>query len=134
MQIAIFLFGGLALVGFAVVAITAGSSAAAGVERDPDVVEEPGTESLRYRVPVGQDPAVVVSALRQEGYDAVPEQVPEGHDVVVPCPRGRDVHRARVRATIQHTNASSVEGDPYDVPPVTFADESRDHPRRSEPT
>ena len=123
MQIVIFLFGGLALVGFAVVAITAGSSAAGGAERDGEVAEEPETEALRYRVAVGQDPVVVVAALRQEGYDAVAEPVPDGHDVVVPCPRGRDVHRARVRATIQHTNASNVEGGPYDVPPVTFDDE-----------
>jgi hypothetical protein len=87
------------------------------------VMMEPKTEVLRYRVPVAQDPVVVIAALRQEGYDAVAEPVPEGHDVVVACPRGRDVHRARVRATIQHTNASNVEGGPYDVPPVKFDDE-----------
>jgi hypothetical protein len=86
-------------------------------------MKEPQTEVLRYRVPVAQDPVVVVAALRQEGYDAVAEPVPEGHDVVVACPEGRDVHRARVRATIQDTNASNVEGGPYDVPPVKFDDE-----------
>jgi hypothetical protein len=80
-------------------------------------------ETLRYRVPVGQDPVVVVAALHREGYDAVAEQVPEGYDVVVACPEGRDRHRARVRATIQHTDAGNVEGDTYDVPPVAFADE-----------
>jgi hypothetical protein len=121
MQIAIFLLGGLALVGFAVVAITAGSSGGGGVERDHEGAEEP--ETLRYRVPVGQDPVVVVAALRQEGYDASAEPVPEGHDVVVPCPGGRDLHRPRVRATIQHADVTNPEGDPYDVPPVTFADE-----------
>jgi hypothetical protein len=94
-----------------------------GNERERGVMKESQAEVLRYRVPVAQDPVVVVAALRQEGYDAVAEQVPEGHDVVVACPRGRDVHRARVRATIQHTNASNVEGGPYDVPPVKFDDE-----------
>ena len=69
----------------------------------------------RYRRPC--------KALRQEGYDAVAEPVPEGHDVVVACPQGRDENRARVRATIQRTNASNVEGGPYDVPPVKFDDE-----------
>jgi hypothetical protein len=110
-------------VGVAGVAIAGSLSAAGGGRRGQEATEEPQAEVLRYRVPVAQDPVVVLAALRQEGYDAVAEQVPEGHDVVVACPRGRDVHRARVRATIQHTNASNVEGGPYDVPPVKFDDE-----------
>jgi len=123
MEIAIFLIGGIALVVVAIVAITGSLNAAGKTQRDHEVVAEPTTDTLRYRVPVGQDPAVVLAALSQEGYDAVAEQVPEGHDVVVACPEGRNRHRARIRATIQYANASDAEGDPYDVPPVAFADE-----------
>lgn len=41
--------------------------------------DRPNVPTLRYQVPEGQDPVALVSALREEGYDAVAE----GEHVVV---------------------------------------------------
>ena len=55
------------------------------------------TEFLRYRMPEGQDPAAVLAALRQEGFDPVQDSETAGREVLIPCPAGKDRERARVR-------------------------------------
>jgi hypothetical protein len=90
-----------------------------GARQRAEAVQGPDSETLRYHVPAGQDPAAVVAALTSEGFTAVSEPVPTGHDVVVAVREGRERHRARVRATIQHAGG---EG-PEPAEPVRFTDE-----------
>lgn len=78
-------------------------------------VEQPGTDTLRYRVPEGQDPLAVLSALQQAGYDAVTE----GEDVVVPVAAG---DRERVRSVIEGS-AYNLDTDVGPDRRVRFADE-----------
>jgi hypothetical protein len=81
------------------------------------------TQSLRYSVPEGQDPAAVMAALRQEGYEPIQDQDTAGRDVLIPCPAGKDRDRARVRAILVHVAPLNLEGDPADTSSVRFADE-----------
>ena len=75
---------------------------------------------LRYRVPVGQDAAAVLGALRVEGFSAETTELAGYEDVVIACDPRRD--RERVRQVL--TDAPiDMEGDPFDGPPVTFTDE-----------
>lgn len=98
--------------------------AVAAVKRRDDAVkrEVPRNETLRYRVPEGQDPAAVLAALEVEGYAATMSPAPASDVVVIPCQRGADHERAHVRAVIAHA-ALNLEDDPGDHP-VRFADES----------
>ena len=94
--------------------------------KDPrDNVERDDAERLRYRVPTGQDPAVVVSALTKEGYTAESVLVPEGHDVLIAFEGERERERARVREVIAAADVSAIgaEGTHYELPPVRFLDE-----------
>lgn len=81
------------------------------------------TESLRYTVPEGQDPAAVMAALRLEGFEPVPDSATAGRDVLIPCPAGKERERARVRAVLAHAAPLNLEGDPADTSSVRFADE-----------
>jgi hypothetical protein len=81
------------------------------------------TDALRYRVPEGQDPVAVMTALRGDGFEPVQDTATAGRDVLIPCPAGKDRERARVRAIIEHVAPLNLEGDPADTPPVRFADE-----------
>lgn len=82
-------------------------------------------EMLRYRVPEGQDPAMVLAALQKEGFDAVPDVQGAGpsHDVLVPCVDGVERHRAHVRSVIQSVEEVNSTGDRRQLPRVKFADE-----------
>ena len=86
-----------------------------------DELAGPAT-TLDYVVPSGQDPALLVSALRQDGYEAAPD--PRDTDVLhIECPGGLDRERPRVRATLQSVRRTGFEGAPMDPEPVRFADE-----------
>ena len=94
--------------------------------KDPrDNVERQGGQHLRYRVPTGQDPAVVVAALTKAGFTAEAVPVPEGHDVVVSLAEDRERDRSRVRDAIAQADVSAIggEGTSYELPPVRFLDE-----------
>ncbi|HET8559912.1 MAG TPA: hypothetical protein VFL69_05295 [Marmoricola sp.] len=96
--------------------------------RQGRVQEEAKTSSvdmLRYRVPEGQDPAVVLAALQKEGFEAIPDLQGSGstQDVLIPCEGGVDRHRAHVRSVIQSTDRINIEGDRTQIPRVRFADE-----------
>ena len=84
---------------------------------------DPSVPTLDYRVPAGQDPVVLLTALSAEGYAATPD--PREPDLVhISTPAGPDHDRARVRATI-----ASVRGTALDAPAamdpveVRFTDE-----------
>ncbi len=91
----------------------------------------PPEEELRYVVPTGQDPAVLLAALHADGYDAVTVLEHGRHVVVVSCPAGADRDRAHVRAVIRAAAQTSLEGEQFDPGRVEFEDEAADgRPRR----
>jgi hypothetical protein len=93
-------------------------------QHQTDVKSSP-VDMLRYQVPEGQDPAIVLAALQKEGFHAIPDVHGAGasHDVLIPCPEGVDRHRAHVRSIIQGTEQINYEGDQRQIPQVRFADE-----------
>jgi hypothetical protein len=99
--------------------------AVAALKRRDDAVKRvafaPETDTLRYHVPNGQDPAAVLAALEMEGYAATLAPEPQADDVLIPCLSGADRERAHVRAVIAHA-ALNMEGTPGDRP-VLFVDE-----------
>jgi hypothetical protein len=102
--------------------LLAGRTGARGARRRREAVLDADVETLRYRVPNGQDPAMLLAALTHQGFAAVAEPVREGKDVVVSCPDGRERERDRVRTTIQ--DASDMGGSEWPRPGrVTFLDE-----------
>lgn len=115
----------------AAIALTTGALPA--LRRRDDAVKEeaavrdaaPGADTLRYRVPEGQDPAAVMAALEAAGYHATPAPELNTHDLLVPCPHGADPaqQRAHVRAVIAGA-ALNLEGD-SERSPVVFEDERR---------
>lgn len=79
--------------------------------------------TLDYEVPEGQDPAVIMVALRQEGYEATVEPSGRHPHVLVPCPSGTERERAHVRAVVQGASVSALDdGVPLEQE-VRFADE-----------
>ena len=81
-------------------------------------VTSPQTDTLRYRVPQGQDPVAVITALQRAGHDAVAD----GDDVVVTCRGGGASEREQVRSVIEGA-AVNVESDVVPGNRVRFADE-----------
>lgn len=80
-------------------------------------------ETLDYEVPQGQDPAVLIAALQEDGYHAAadPQQTNLLH---IDCPTGVNRERPRVRATLESVHSTAMDsGVPTDPPPVRFADE-----------
>lgn len=117
------------VVGILVIAVVAyiafivlGARASAAADQS-DPAEAPRTEVLRYDVPDGQDPVVVVSALRKAGYDPATDLVEGSTTVVVPCPAGVDRERAHVREVIAGASETTLEGPEFDPGRVTFEDE-----------
>ena len=82
---------------------------------------EPDTDTLRYRVPEGEDPVAVVAALQAQGYEAVTDHRHGRQDVLVVCPVSARQDREPVRAVIARAEAN-LEGDPSQHP-VRFIDE-----------
>lgn len=92
-------------------------SAEAG-EVEPEDVE--AGRALRYDVPRGQDPAVVLVALEHAGVEAWPDPHRPGRAIVIPCEGHRDV-RDRARAAIEGARSTSLDGPPtLDPRPVRF--------------
>jgi hypothetical protein len=79
---------------------------------------------LRYRVPVGQDPAGVISTLRLAGYHVERDQRPTHiQEVVITSATDGALDREQVRAAIERAPID-IEGAPAAPHPVVFADES----------
>lgn len=83
----------------------------------------PHVEILRYRLPDGQDPAVLIAALEMEGYEADLEVESSGRYLLVECPSGRDRERARVRNVLAQNQMASLEGPPIYAGRIVFEDE-----------
>lgn len=78
--------------------------------------------AVRYRVPEGQDPVAVTTALTHEGFHPALDYA-GGHDriVVVPCPHGEE-DREQVRAAIATAGTALQDGAP-EPHRVRFLDE-----------
>jgi len=91
--------------------------------RVQDEVKHGDVEAVRYQVPEGQDPAVVMAALRHEGFEPVGDQEATAQDILVPCSSSSD--RDRVRRVIASA-PTSLEGGPHPAAgphEVRFTDE-----------
>lgn len=122
-----FLIGLFIVVVVAVVMMstTMGKSASSGTV-DPFTEIEKGPH-VRYRVPPGQDPVVVISTLREAGFNAVPDQASHEQAVVVGLKEDTAETRETVRQVIAGAQATNVEGPPViDPRPVRFEGESDD--------
>ena len=92
-------------------------------ERERKRITDTRHESLVYEVPEGQDPATIVTALRNDGLDAT-EVLRHGRQrVVIACRDGRGDLRPRARALIANEADLSHEGDPGQNRDITFVDE-----------
>jgi hypothetical protein len=77
--------------------------------------------TLDYLVPPGQDPAALMAALQEDGYQAAPD--PRRTDLLhIACPTGLDRERPRVRATLESAERGVSDDSP--TGPVRFVDEA----------
>jgi hypothetical protein len=114
----------LVLVG---VAMVAKRFARTEIERS-DQLQRVDRPTLRYQVPPGQDPAVVMHALRRAGYEASPdsEPGPSSPVVIVGARNGGPVDREAVRATLMSASGTNIvpeESEQVDRRRVLFEDE-----------
>jgi len=116
---------GIIVLGVLLVIALGGLGASAGRRK---TVLDPREEQLRYHVPVGQDAAVLVAALKKDGYEAVGDLVEGREYIEIACPAGRDRERAHVRAIIANTHRTSLESgrNEFDPGRVVFEDENRE--------
>jgi hypothetical protein len=84
-----------------------------------DIMVVPAEERLEYDVPPGQDPTVVLLALKRAGYHVAPANSPHHHAVEILCPSGADRERDKVRAVIGQTRSTAGGGSSR----VRFTDE-----------
>ncbi len=84
-------------------------------------LRRPGAPTLTYTVPPGQDPAVLMAALRHAGYTSVTDLKGGGELLVVECPDEHD--RADVRSIIEHVDRAGFDGPEMHVAHVAFEDE-----------
>lgn len=106
-----------------VVSATMGKSGEAG-ESDPSAAlrKEP---HVLYRVPDGQDPAVVLAHLREAGWTALPDRVGFEQLVVIGLREDTAEAREEVRRVIAGARATNIEGPPaVDPTPVRFEGET----------
>jgi hypothetical protein len=75
---------------------------------------------VRYHVPVGQDAAAALAAVRNAGFEARVDIAGGDEDVLVTCDAGHDDERLR---RVLSNAPIDMAGHPFDTPPVTFAEE-----------
>lgn len=83
-------------------------------------VHQPGTYTLSYAVPEGQDPAVLMAALARAGYTSVPDTEGGAERLLIECPSQA---RAQVRSIIEHVGSAGFDGPEMHVGHVSFEDE-----------
>ena len=88
-------------------------------------------DQLRYRVPNGQDPAVVIAELTKDGFDSTTETIGGFHQVAISCPPGSGGREAAREAITRANRTSNFDGGPIERP-VVFEGEPDDH-RETDP-
>lgn len=96
--------------------------------QESDRLQDNDRPTLRYLVPPGQDPAVVLGALRESGYDASPDSEPGPSSplVIIGSRTGGSPDREDVRSVLtalDETNVNPDESGSVDLAPVRFTDE-----------
>ena len=71
-------------------------------------LHDPGTPTLEYEVPTGQDPVDILAALELAGFTASVDPHHTHQHVLVGCPDGVDRQRPLVRSVIGSTGLSAV--------------------------
>ena len=85
--------------------------------------DDPGVDTLRYRVPDAQDPTVLIAHLEKAGYRSTLDEVGGDKILAIACLDGRDDARTRVRTAIQEVDTTGLEGARLNPGRVTFEDE-----------
>jgi hypothetical protein len=111
-----------------VVGVAAVKRFGARANENSDRLQAADRPTLRYLVPPGQDPAVVLGALRDAGYDASPdsEPGPSSPVVIIGATTGGAPDRDHVRDVLTALDQTSVNPDdsaPLDIRRVRFTDE-----------
>jgi hypothetical protein len=93
-----------------------------------DRLQNADRPTLRYQIPPGQDPALVLNALHRAGYDASPdsEPVPSSPIVIIGESDGDEPDREAVRATLVQVDGSNInpeDSGAVERGRVLFADE-----------
>lgn len=88
--------------------------------RTEDRLRLPGTHTLAYVVPTGQDAAVLEAALAHAGFTAVGVMEGGTERLLIECP---EEARPEVRSIIEHVTKTSLEGGEIHVGHVSFDDE-----------
>ncbi len=92
-----------------------------------DRLQDPARATLRYEVPAGQDPALVLAGLRAAGYDASADSEPgPSSPIVIIGATGRAPDREAVRRTLTDLDGTTVnpdESETVDRSRVRFTDE-----------
>jgi len=117
----------LALIVVVLVVIAVKSFSRREVEHG-DQLQAAHRHSVRYRVPHGQDPAVVLHHLESEGYDVSPDSEPGPSTpiLIIGTQDATVIDREAVRATLTSIDESNInpEGSgPVRQEPVKFVDE-----------
>lgn len=98
------------------------TASAGAVDPHAEVLERP---HVRYRVPEGQDPVVVLTQVREAGYNAVPAPEDRGGEVVVALLEDTPQARDALRRVIGGARATNVDGPEVMNPgPIRFEGES----------
>jgi hypothetical protein len=85
---------------------------------------EPGIETLRYRVPQGQDPAVIMSKLDRGGYTATLDETGGDKYLAIACPDGQANDRPAIRSIIDSAHTTAIDsGADFDPGRASFEDE-----------
>jgi hypothetical protein len=93
-----------------------------------DRLQAEGRPTLRYEVPPGQDPALVLAGLREAGYDASAdsEPGPSSPVVIIGTTSGGAPDREDLRSLLRRIDDSNINPDDSQRlarPPVRFTDE-----------
>lgn len=93
-----------------------------------DRLQNADRPTLRYKVPRGQDPALVVAGLRQAGYDASPDSEPgPSSPIVIIGETGGAPDREAVRRALSDLDGTNIvpeESGRVQRSRVKFVDES----------
>jgi hypothetical protein len=89
-----------------------------------EAIDSPEVPSLRYQVPPGQDPAVVLAALRSAGYTATADDRGLGDKaLLITGPDGDEPDREAVREVLAGESKLNFEDDKTYISNPQFDDE-----------
>jgi hypothetical protein len=83
-------------------------------------LRQPGTNTLAYAVPIGQDPAILMSALGHAGFTSVADTEGGTERLLVACEEG---DRSKLRSIIEGVHRAGFDGPEMPAVRVRFEDE-----------